>query len=122
LPAAAKIVTPAVLDDVVEEEVRLCLGRIVRIEITRDRHVDEVDAVRAGRQQAREDPIGEAAKTGGEDLVARDLHPRRDAVRGEAVERAGNPARDPGAVAFSIVRATVGQAGSFERLLTVLVL
>src|SRR2546428_298968 len=35
----------------------------------------------------------------------------RNAVGGESVERATDPARDPGAVAFLVVQPTVGQAG-----------
>src|SRR5919201_641804 len=96
-------------DDVVEQHVRLCVGRIVRVEVPRDRRVHEVDPVRASSDQAREDPVRQRAEAGCEDLVARDLDPRRDPVRSKAVECARDPARDPGAVALVVLARAVAQ-------------
>jgi hypothetical protein len=108
------------LDSIVEEEIGLRLGRVAGVEVARDRQIDEIDSVRAGRQQAGHDPVGQGAEAGGENLVARHLHVGSDTVGGEAVQLTGDPARDPGAVPFLVLLAAIGQPGIPERLLAVL--
>src|SRR5207237_3981055 len=58
-----------------------------------------------------EDPAREAAEAGGKHLVRGDPNSRRDAVGGETVRGAGDPARDPGAVTFEVAVAAIAQAG-----------
>jgi hypothetical protein len=110
----------AVLDSIGEEAIGLRLIRVAGVEVARDRHVDEIDPVRARRKQAGDDPVRQGAEAGGKNFVARDLHARSDTVRGEAVELACDPARNPGAVTFPVVQAAIRQAGALERLLAVL--
>ena len=59
--------------------------------------------------EARDDPAREPAEAGREHLVGADLDAGRDAVRREAVQRAGDAARDPGAVALEVAVAAVAQ-------------
>ena len=61
-----------------------------------------------------EDPGREPAEPGGENLVGADAHAGGDAVGGEAVRGAGDPARHPGAVALEVAVAAVAQAGAVD--------
>ena len=70
--------------------------------------------VGARGDEAGEDPGREPAEPGRENLVGADAHTGGDAVGGEAVRGAGDPARDPGAVALEVAVAAVAQPGAVD--------
>ena len=103
--------TAAVVDRVGEEQEVLDRGLVGGVDVALDRHVHDVDArVGARGDETAEHPAREPAESGREHLVGADPDARCDAVRGEAVQRAGDAARHPGAVTLEVAVAAVAQA------------
>src|SRR4029453_4170251 len=111
LPAAPKTATPLARQESTASGKRGKSSGVKGTHLPPDGHVPDIDPrVGAGRDEAGQDPAREAAEAGREHLVGADPHARGDAVRGEAVQRAGDAARDPGAVALEVAVAAVAQA------------